>query len=130
MAGAVLALASAIGLALAARGQEARPAQPAVTKDRFEFEVIESFDAKYLGDTPGHRGRNGGLESIQPHVALGDYVLRDKQRVGRVTGLLWDRTKASLDVEFDPLPLQRVRVGDVVWVRIDPGPHENADKEE
>ena len=40
----------------------------------FSFEVIESHDADYLGDTPAHLGRNGGL-TVRPHVALGDAVV-------------------------------------------------------
>jgi hypothetical protein len=39
----------------------------------FWFEVIESFNAQYRGDTAGRIGRGGGL-SLQPHVALGDSV--------------------------------------------------------
>ena len=46
----------------------------------FWFEVIESFNAKYQGDTAGHIVRGGGL-SLQPHVALGDSV---HHRIGDV----------------------------------------------
>jgi hypothetical protein len=85
-------------------------------KDRFEFQVVESFDAKYLGDTPGHRGRGGGLGNVRPDIALGDPVFHDDQKVGKVSSLLWDRTKESLEVEFDPEPFVRVTVGESVWI--------------
>lgn len=86
------------------------------TKDRFEFQVVESFDAKYLGDTPGHKGRGGGLGNVRPDIALGDPVYHEDQKVGKVTSLLWDRTKESLEVEFDPEPFVRVTVGEPVWI--------------
>lgn len=100
--------------------------QPAVDKsknsapgNRLEFEVVQSFDAKYEGDTPGHMGRAGGLTSRKPHVALNDPVYRGDQKVGIVTGLLWNRTNGSLDIEFDPAEKARVAVGDAVWLVLD-----------
>lgn len=97
------------------------PAGPKVTAARFEFEVIESFDAKYLGDTPGHHGRNGGLVA-RPRVYLGDPVYRGETVVGHVTSVIWDRVNGGLNVEFDPAPLQLVSVGDVAWIRLDGSP--------
>jgi hypothetical protein len=96
---------------------------------RLSFEVIESFDAKYLGDTPGHMGRVGGLAARRPKVALGDPVFRGEEMVGTVTGLVWNRTNGSVDIEFDPAPLKVIVLGDTVWVslrndgdRTEPGP--------
>jgi hypothetical protein len=67
----------------------------------FWFEVIESFNAKYRGDTAGHTGRGGGL-LLQPHVALGDSVHHRiggvDTVVGSVTGLLWERLRGSLAI--------------------------------
>ena len=92
---------------------------------RFAFEIIESHDAKYLGDTPGHMGRDGGLE-VRPNVAIGDPVYRsdvDGDRVvGRITGVIWERVSGSLTVEFDPEPLLRIAVGDEVWIDLNPAP--------
>jgi hypothetical protein len=85
---------------------------------RLSFEVIESFDAKYLGDTPGHMGRVGGLGVRKPKVALGDPVYRGEERVGTVTGLVWNRANGSLGVEFDPAPLKTIVLGDTVWVAV------------
>jgi len=91
----------------------------------FAFEVIESHDADYLGDTPAHEGRDGGL-TVRPNVALGDAVYRNEKQgpriVGRITRVAWNRVSGSLDLEFDPVPLQRVAVGDVVWVDLNPAP--------
>lgn len=87
--------------------------------DRFEFEVVESFDAQYLGDTPGHRGRNGGLNNRRPRLALGDAVYRGDEKIGNLTRVTWDRARGSLELEFDPAPLARINVGDVVWVALD-----------
>lgn len=85
----------------------------------FDFMVVESFDAHYLGDTAGHLGRGGGLGQKAPRVALGDAVFRGETRVGRVSHVVWDRTKESLEVEFDPDPLAgRISVGDSVWVSL------------
>ncbi len=95
------------------------PRPPNVTRSRFEFEVVESFDGKYLGDTPGHLGRNGGLEGIRPNVALGDPVYHEEQKVGTITSIIWSRAKGSLDVEFDPEPLHRISIGEIVWIAID-----------
>jgi len=90
---------------------------------RFWFEVIESFNAKYEGDTPGHIGRGGGL-SLHPHVALGDPVFHkvgDLDKViGSITGVQWDRLKGALTVEFRPHEEHRVAVGDEVWVDLNP----------
>src|SRR4029453_9982236 len=86
---------------------------------RFEFEVIQSFDAKYEGDTPGHVGKSGGLGDKRPHVALGDAVFRGEERVGTVTGLTWSRASGSLEVEFHPVEKVRICVGDEVWLNLD-----------
>jgi hypothetical protein len=108
-------------LALAAVGaaQQAAPKpDKAAELGRFEFEVIESFNAKYEGDTPGHIGKSGGLADRRPHVALGDPVFRGEQKVGVVTGLGWSRAQGSLQVEFDPLDGARITVGDQVWLTL------------
>jgi hypothetical protein len=100
--------------------------QPAAEKgkesaaaNRLDFEVVQSFDAKYEGDTPGHIGRAGGLATRRPHVALGDAIYRGEEKVGMVTGLTWNRTNGSLDIEFDPAELVRISVGDSVWMMLD-----------
>ncbi|MFM7243310.1 MAG: hypothetical protein ACKO40_03930 [Planctomycetaceae bacterium] len=109
--------------AQAADAQKQLPLAPPGT--RFEFEVIESHDAAYLGDTPGHMGRDGGL-TFRPNVALGDGVFRTKAersvRVGTITRVVWDRVSGGLTVEFDPEPLTRVAVGDEVWIDLNPVP--------
>lgn len=94
----------------------------------FTFEVIESLDAAYLGDTPSHVGRDGGLE-YRPNVALGDPVYRaasrdemPPERIGRVTRVVWERVSGSLTVEFDPEPFVRIAVGDEVFVDLNPAP--------
>lgn len=106
----------------ASHGQQ--PARDATRLDsdnpaRFEFDIVESFDAQYLGDTPGHHGRSGGLDKRRPRLALGDPVYRGNERVGNLTQIRWDRGGASLDLEFDPVPQMRVNVGDTVWVALD-----------
>lgn len=95
---------------------------PAVTppppgSPRFEFLVVESFDARYLGDTPGHLGR-GASGRVAPHVALGDLVFRGTARAGTVTSLVWNEARESLEVEFSPEPYLRISIGDPVWVAI------------
>ncbi|HZN36702.1 MAG TPA: hypothetical protein VFB80_22890 [Pirellulaceae bacterium] len=111
-------LAPALGWQVWLAGQQpAARTQPA--SNRFEFEVIQSYDARYQGDTPGHMGRSGGLENRKLQVALGDPVFRGEQQVGKVTGLGWSRPHGSLEVEFDPLPAVRVCVGDSVWIALD-----------
>jgi hypothetical protein len=91
----------------------------------FTFEVIESHDAEYLGDTPAHIGKDGGL-TVRPHVALGDPVYRGQKEgrsiVGRITRVVWSRVSGSLEVEFDPEPFQRIAVGDEVWIDLNPEP--------
>lgn len=84
--------------------------------NRLDFEVVSSFDGKYLGDTPGHMGRVGGLTGRKPRIALGDKVYRGEEIVGLVTGLDWNRTNTSLDIEFDPVDHARICVGDAVWL--------------
>ena len=90
---------------------------------RFWFEVVESFNAKYQGDTAGHIGRGGGL-SLQPNVALGDPVYHrigdTDKTVGSITGTVWDRLRGSLTVEFRPHQDHRISVGDAVWVDLNP----------
>lgn len=90
---------------------------------RFQFEVVESFDAKYAGDTPGHIGRGGGLFS-RPDVAIGDpvyHVAHDPPRpIGVVTGATWDRLRGGLTVEFRPRGDSRIAVGDEVWLEMNP----------
>lgn len=87
---------------------------------RFSFEVIESFDAKYEGDTPGHTGRAGGLENTRPNVALGDPVFRADKKLGTITSIVWSRVQGGLTIEFDPEPNARIAVGDVMWVDLNP----------
>lgn len=91
----------------------------------FFFEVIESHDAKYLGDTPAHMGKDGGLK-VRPNIALGDHVYRTTNTttviIGRVTLVLWDRVSGSLTVEFNPEPFHRIAVGDEVWIDLNPDP--------
>jgi hypothetical protein len=103
--------------------QSRLPLAPHGTK--FLFEVIESHDAVYLGDTPGHMGRDGGLK-VRPNVALGDGVYRTDgettTRVGTITRAVWDRVSGGLTVEFDPEPLKRIAVGEEVWVDLNPTP--------
>ena len=102
--------------------QQAAAQQPAAekvkvdAKDRFVFEVIQCFDEKYEGDTPGHIGKSGGLGERRPRVALGDAVYRGEERVGTVTGLTWSRPFGSLEVEFDPVEKVRISVGDEAWL--------------
>jgi hypothetical protein len=91
----------------------------------FYFEVIDSHDADYLGDTPAHMGKDGGL-TVRPNVALGDPVYRTVNKattaIGRVTRVMWDRVSGSLSVEFDPEPFHRIAVGDEVWIDLNPAP--------
>ena len=95
----------------------------------FFFEIIESLDAGYLGDTPSHTGRDGGLE-FRPNVALGDPVFRGTvgregerpRRIGTVTRVVWERVSGGLSIEFDPEPLLRIAVGDEVWIDLNPLP--------
>jgi hypothetical protein len=95
----------------------------------FFFEVIDSHDAKYPGDTPSHLGKDGGL-SVRPNVALRDPVYRTVNKattvIGRVTLVQWDRVSGSMTVEFDPEPLHRIAVGDEVWVDLNPAPSKPA----
>lgn len=92
-----------------------------VANGRFKFEVIESFDAKYQGDSPGHIGKHGELGDFRPQAALGDPVFRGEEKIGTVTNLVWSRGHGSLEVEFDPEPKVRIAVGDVVWLKMGDG---------
>jgi hypothetical protein len=121
-----LALATAAPAARVARAAEGEPSlPPAPPGMAFRFEVIESHDAEYLGDTPAHLGKNGGL-TVRPQVALGDPVFRKtatgRTRVGHITRATWSRVAGSLEVEFDPEPFQRIAVGDEVWIDLNPVP--------
>ncbi|MDX1948730.1 MAG: hypothetical protein SFU86_25300 [Pirellulaceae bacterium] len=98
-----------------AQQPSAKPAKPA-DPDRFEFEVIESFDGKYDGDTPGHIGKYGGLDQRRPRVALHDPVYMGDNQIGIVTGVRWSRAYGSLEVEFTTDEKVRVCVGDLVWI--------------
>lgn len=121
----VLILAAHLPASNTARGGEAgeSPLPLAPPGTVFRFEVIESQDAEYLGDTPAHLGKNGGL-TVRPQVALGDPVYRKtatgRTRVGHITRATWNRTAGSLEVEFDPEPFQRIAVGDEVWIDLNP----------
>ena len=86
-----------------ARAIDAEAALPAAAHGTpFHFEVIESNDAKYLGDTPAHRGKDGGL-AVRPQVALGDAVYRKvggaQVTIGRITRIEWNRVSGSLDLK-------------------------------
>jgi hypothetical protein len=95
---------------------------------RFWFEVVESFNAKYQGDTAGHIGRGGGL-TLHPHVALADPVYHrigdTEKAVGSVTGVPWDRLRGSLTVESRAHEDHRIAVGDQVWVDLNPVDHKS-----
>ena len=119
----------AAGTAAAQTGDSQHLLSLAAPGTPFMFEVIESLDAAYLGDTPSHMGRDGGL-AVRPNVSLGDAVYRTIQtgeqstpiRIGTVTRVKWERVSGGLTVEFDPEPLQRIAVGDEVWVDLNPMP--------
>lgn len=101
--------------------QQVDQVKPAPAADgKFEFEVIESFDSKYAGDTPGHIGKHGELGDFRPSAALGDPVYRGEQKIGTVTNLLWSRGHGSLEIEFDPEPNVRIAVGDLCWLKMGP----------
>lgn len=100
----------------AAQGQ-ARP----IRQGRFEFEVVECFDAKYQGDTPGYIGRHGELGEFRPAAGLGDPIFRGEEKIGSVTRLVWSRAHGSLEIEFDPTERARIQVGDVVWLNLGGG---------
>ena len=89
------------------------------TRSRFEFEIIESFDGKYLGDTPGPRPQRRARGDPAQRGPGRPGLPRGDPRVGTVTSVVWSRAKGSLDVEFDPEPLLRISVGEVVWIAID-----------
>lgn len=64
----------AVGIVGYASGQSQKvPAESKVTTSperlrvtgEFEFEVVECFDAKYLGDVPGYVGRHGECQRTQ-----------------------------------------------------------------
>lgn len=116
----------AVGIAGYASGQSQKsPAESKVTTSperlrvtgEFEFEVVECFDAKYLGDVPGYVGRHGELGDARPQASLGDPVYRNEEVVGHVSGLNWSRGHGSLEIEFEPGPNTRVNVGDVVHLK-------------
>ena len=96
----------------------ANPPRQAVPS-RFEFLIVESFDARYLGDTPGHLGR-AASGRVVPRIALGDPVMRGNIKVGTVTHLNWNEARESLEVEFNPEYNRRIVIGDPVWVEIPP----------
>ena len=95
----------------------------------FFFEVIDSHDAKYPGDSPAHLGKDGGL-TVRPNVALHDPVYRTVNKattvIGKVTLVQWNRVSGSLTVEFSPEPLHRIAVGDEVWIDLNPAPSKPA----
>lgn len=123
---------SGLALATVALGWQATATGPAEATggDRFEFRIVESFDARYLGDTPGHLGRGGGIDNGRKvDVALGDPVYRGRHRVGTISNLIWDRAKGSLEVEFDPSEFEvdpggqarrrvRLSIGETVWISL------------
>lgn len=129
----VLALLAVLAAAARSPADDDAPLLRAPEGTPFVFEVIESLDAAYLGDTPSHVGRSGGLE-FRPNVALGDPVYRvvgegesrKSVRVGRVSRVVWERISGSLTVEVDPDPLVRVAVGDEVWIDLNPAPRPRA----
>lgn len=112
----IVVLMCALGSAL--RGQTAA-SNGSTPEARITFDVVQSYDAKYAGDTPGHLGRAGGLDRVRLNVALQDAVYRGETKVGVVTGLSWNRTNSSIDIEFDPVGDVRVAVGDEVWMAAD-----------
>jgi hypothetical protein len=107
------------GIAHYLTAQDAAPATPrSARQGRFEFEVVECFDAKYQGDTPGYIGRHGELGDFRPTAGLGDPIFRGEEKVGSVTRLTWSRAHGSLEIEFDPVDGVRTNVGDVVWLKL------------
>ena len=78
--------------------------------------MIEFFDEKYEGDTPGYIGKYGGLEQRRPRVALHDPVYMGEAKIGTVTGVKWSRAFGSLEVEFTAENNAEICVGDEVWL--------------
>ena len=90
-----------------------RPAEPT----RFEFLVVESFDARYFQDTPGHLGR-AASGRVAPRIALFDPVMRGTTKVGEVSHLEWNEARESLEVEFNPEKNIRICIGDAIWISV------------
>ncbi|MBM4022829.1 MAG: hypothetical protein FJ284_11425 [Planctomycetes bacterium] len=92
---------------------------------RFEVEVIESIDAAYLGDTPGDMGRGGDL-AVRSNVAPSDDGYRTLGemtiRIGTIPQVRWKWFSGGLTVEFEPVPLVRIAVGEAVWIDLNPAP--------
>ena len=101
------------------------PARPVAryVEGRFEMQVVESYDAQFEGDEPGHICRFGGLHDLVPKAALGDAIYCGDQKVGVVSGLKWSQAHGSLEIDFDPLPGVRVAIGETVWVKLGDTPH-------
>lgn len=116
-----LALLIVLGAGIAPLLTAEEPATPTnrAVDGRFHFDVVESFDAKYEGDTPGHLGRQGGLGDTAPLVALYDPVFYGDKKIGTITRAAWSRVTGSLEIEFDPEPQTRISVGEEVWIQID-----------
>jgi hypothetical protein len=123
---AVLAVLAAVPVLATYQLSPSRAQQVAATATRVEVAVVQSFDARYLGDSPGHIA-HGRIGKERPDVALGDPVYHGDRLIGKVTGVTWDRTKESIEVEFDPEPFEldergrpaapnRVAVGLDVWI--------------
>lgn len=92
----------------------AEPLRPtaATPRDQSRLEVIEIFDAKYAGDTPG-------CVAVQkvtspPRISLGDAVHRDGVTVGHLTAAAWNDETHVLRIEFDPSTGARTRISDVI----------------
>ncbi len=109
---------AAVAAALSLAWQLWAAAQAPPDRSRFAFRVVESYDAQYLGDQPGHIGLGGGLGRLAPNIALDDPVYRDNTKVGKVARLVWNEAKESLLVEFDAEPGQRIYVGEEVWITL------------
>jgi hypothetical protein len=89
---------------------------------RFEMQVVESYDAQFDGDEPGHICRVGGLNDMIPKAALGDAIFCGDEKIGVVSGLKWSQANGSLEIDFDPLPGVRIAIGETVWIKLGDAP--------
>jgi hypothetical protein len=126
LAGLTLSFAAASHFVAATAAQTPVRTVSRFVEGRFEMQVIESYDAQFEGDEPGHICRFGGLNDLIPKAALGDSIYCGDQKVGMVSGLKWSQANGSLEIDFDPLPGVRVAIGETVWIKLGDSPSQTA----
>lgn len=89
------------------------PKKTLINKKNFYFDITKAY---FVENNKIYRGKNGGVNT-RFNIDLDDIIKQDEKEVGKITEIIWDKTKESLEIEF--ISNQKLSVGQQVYIAIE-----------